>query len=95
MERPHARARVWGGRRGVVKSPWAIPIVHGHVDQVSPSISWGRSRCPNPLLPIELTVPNCVVYVTLIARRSRYFAGARYLKRGVNDEGNVANEVEI
>lgn len=37
---------------------------------------------------------NRVVYVTLIARRSRYFAGARYLKRGVNDEGNVANEVE-
>ena len=32
--------------------------------------------------------------MTLIARRSRYFAGARYLKRGVNDEGNVANEVE-
>ncbi|THH30440.1 hypothetical protein EUX98_g3744 [Antrodiella citrinella] len=27
-------------------------------------------------------------------RRSRHHAGARYLKRGVNDEGNVANEVE-
>ncbi len=39
-------------------------------------------------------VLNRVVYVILIARRSRYFAGARYLKRGVNDEGNVANEVE-
>ncbi|KAL1739305.1 SacI homology domain-containing protein, partial [Schizophyllum fasciatum] len=35
-----------------------------------------------------------VVFVTLIARRSRHFAGARYLKRGVTDEGNVANEVE-
>ncbi|KPI38974.1 Polyphosphoinositide phosphatase [Cyphellophora attinorum] len=35
-----------------------------------------------------------VVYVTLIARRSRYFAGARYLKRGANDEGHVANDVE-
>lgn len=34
------------------------------------------------------------VYVTLIARRSHYFAGARFLKRGVNDRGNVANEVE-
>lgn len=31
----------------------------------------------------------------LIARRSRHCAGVRYLKRGVNDEGNVANEVEI
>lgn len=35
-----------------------------------------------------------VVYVTIIARRSRYFAGARYLKRGANDLGYVANDVE-
>ncbi|TFY79848.1 hypothetical protein EWM64_g4164 [Hericium alpestre] len=42
----------------------------------------------------KLTVLGRVIYVTLIARRSRYYAGARYLKRGVNDEGNVANEVE-
>lgn len=34
----------------------------------------------------ELTVLGRVVFVTLIARRSRHFAGARYLKRGVNDE---------
>ncbi|MCO5603300.1 hypothetical protein L7F22_057449 [Adiantum nelumboides] len=32
--------------------------------------------------------------VTLIARRSRHFAGTRYLKRGVNEKGQVANEVE-
>jgi hypothetical protein len=57
-----------------------------------------RSHLPgSPILTdhlIEITVLNRFVYVTLIARRSRYFAGARYLKRGVNDEGNVANEVE-
>ena len=35
-----------------------------------------------------------VVYVTIIARRSRFFAGARYLKRGANDLGHVANDVE-
>ncbi|CAB4378561.1 unnamed protein product [Rhizophagus irregularis] len=34
------------------------------------------------------------IVVTLIARRSRYFAGARFLKRGVNDQGYVANDVE-
>ncbi|CAG8437927.1 7513_t:CDS:10 [Diversispora eburnea] len=34
------------------------------------------------------------IFVTLIARRSRYFAGARFLKRGVNDQGYVANDVE-
>jgi phosphatidylinositol 3,5-bisphosphate 5-phosphatase len=32
--------------------------------------------------------------VILIARRSRYFAGTRYLKRGVSEQGKVANDVE-
>lgn len=35
-----------------------------------------------------------VVYLTIIARRSRFFAGARFLKRGANDLGYVANDVE-
>lgn len=34
------------------------------------------------------------IYITIIARRSHHFAGARFLKRGVNDRGNVANEIE-
>jgi hypothetical protein len=34
------------------------------------------------------------VYLTIIARRSRFFAGARFLKRGTNDLGYVANDVE-
>ena len=33
--------------------------------------------------------------MTLIARRSRHFAGTRYRKRGVSDTGRVANEVEV
>ncbi|KAF3958797.1 hypothetical protein CMV_016327 [Castanea mollissima] len=32
--------------------------------------------------------------LTLIARRSRLYAGTRYLKRGVNKRGRVANDVE-
>ncbi|VAI83797.1 unnamed protein product [Triticum turgidum subsp. durum] len=32
--------------------------------------------------------------LTLIARRSRHYAGTRYLRRGVNEEGRVANDVE-
>ncbi|KAI5084664.1 hypothetical protein GOP47_0000833 [Adiantum capillus-veneris] len=32
--------------------------------------------------------------LTLVARRSRHFAGTRYLKRGVNAKGRVANDVE-
>ncbi|OAL54447.1 hypothetical protein IQ07DRAFT_639962 [Pyrenochaeta sp. DS3sAY3a] len=34
------------------------------------------------------------IYLTVIARRSRFFAGARFLKRGTNDLGYVANDVE-
>ncbi|KAI9106321.1 SacI homology domain-containing protein [Phlyctochytrium arcticum] len=42
----------------------------------------------------KISVFGRSIYVTLIARRSRYFAGARFLKRGVNDHGYVANDVE-
>ncbi|TFL05756.1 SacI homology domain-containing protein [Pterulicium gracile] len=57
---------------------------------------------PHWLLPMmyghvdqaKLTVLGRVIFVTLVARRSRHYAGARYLKRGVTDEGHVANEVE-
>jgi hypothetical protein len=31
----------------------------------------------------------------LLARRSRHFAGTRYLKRGVNPAGHAANDVEV
>ncbi|KAK9915535.1 hypothetical protein WJX75_000406 [Coccomyxa subellipsoidea] len=43
----------------------------------------------------SLAVLGRALTVTLIARRSRHFAGTRYRKRGVNDAGRVANEVEI
>ncbi|XP_034950859.1 polyphosphoinositide phosphatase isoform X2 [Chelonus insularis] len=34
------------------------------------------------------------IYITLIARRSNKYAGTRFLKRGANFDGDVANEVE-
>lgn len=34
------------------------------------------------------------IYITLIARRSSKYAGTRFLKRGANFQGDVANEVE-
>ncbi len=42
----------------------------------------------------SISVFGHAVFVTLLARRSHYFAGARFLKRGVNDRGYVANDVE-
>ena len=41
-----------------------------------------------------LDIFSRAVYITIIGRRSRHFAGARFLKRGVNDTGYVANDVE-
>ena len=42
---------------------------------------------------------ECLIYgqrflITVIGRRNRKYAGTRYLKRGINDEGEVANDVE-
>ncbi|KMT04765.1 hypothetical protein BVRB_7g169440 [Beta vulgaris subsp. vulgaris] len=34
------------------------------------------------------------VNLTVIARRSRHYAGTRYLKRGINEKGRAANDVE-
>uniref|UniRef100_A0AAX7SR62 SAC domain-containing protein n=1 Tax=Astatotilapia calliptera TaxID=8154 RepID=A0AAX7SR62_ASTCA len=42
----------------------------------------------------ELLIYGRPVHITLIARRSSKFAGTRFLKRGANCEGDVANEVE-
>eukprot|EP01083_Nonionella_stella_P039916 108576_1 len=41
----------------------------------------------------------CSIYgreitLTLISRRSKQFAGTRYLKRGINDLGHSANDIE-
>ena len=43
----------------------------------------------------DIAVYGRCIYLTMIARRSKEFAGTRFLKRGANDEGHVANEVEI
>ncbi|KAL0908426.1 hypothetical protein M5K25_022920 [Dendrobium thyrsiflorum] len=42
----------------------------------------------------KISVTDKDFWLTLIARRSRHYAGTRYLKRGVNDNGCVANDVE-
>ncbi|KAG2485099.1 hypothetical protein HYH03_016195 [Edaphochlamys debaryana] len=42
----------------------------------------------------RLSIYGRPLTLTLIARRSRHFAGTRFRKRGINDGGKVANEVE-
>ncbi|XP_024973436.1 phosphoinositide phosphatase SAC2-like isoform X1 [Cynara cardunculus var. scolymus] len=43
---------------------------------------------------VKLLISEKDFKLTLIARRSRHYAGTRYLKRGVNEKGCVANDVE-
>lgn len=42
----------------------------------------------------NLCVYSKPIYITIIARRSRRYCGTRFLKRGLNLDGDVANEVE-
>jgi len=42
----------------------------------------------------NLELEGRVVSLVIISRRSRFYAGPRYLKRGINIFGDVANEVE-
>lgn len=41
---------------------------------------------------IQLSLKD--IQIGLISRRSRYQVGTRFLKRGLDNYGNVANEVE-
>ncbi|EIW71658.1 hypothetical protein TREMEDRAFT_27142 [Tremella mesenterica DSM 1558] len=59
----------------------------------------GQSRWILPMIrgfvdQAKIQVFTRTIYLTLLARRSRFYAGARYLTRGVNENGHVANEVE-
>ena len=42
----------------------------------------------------KIQIDHRIINIILISRRSRFAAGARYLKRGIENNGNVANEVE-
>ncbi|CAH8467439.1 unnamed protein product [Dicrocoelium dendriticum] len=46
------------------------------------------------VLQAALSACGAPFYLTLIGRRSRRYAGTRFLKRGINLVGDVANEVE-
>ncbi|XP_048858205.1 polyphosphoinositide phosphatase isoform X1 [Brienomyrus brachyistius] len=82
---------------GIINEPYAKYIWNGKLfEKIKDSVH------PNWLLHIihgfcgqsKLLIYGRPVYVTLIARRSSRFAGTRFLKRGANCEGDVANEVE-
>ncbi|KAL9266352.1 Phosphoinositide phosphatase SAC4-like protein [Drosera capensis] len=53
-----------------------------------------KNLCDHKTGQATLSVAGKDFKLTLIARRSRHYAGTRYLKRGVNEKGRVANDVE-
>uniref|UniRef100_A0A0D9XJ94 SAC domain-containing protein n=1 Tax=Leersia perrieri TaxID=77586 RepID=A0A0D9XJ94_9ORYZ len=48
----------------------------------------------DPIWTDKISVSGKEFWLTVIARRSRHFVGPRFLKRGVNENGMVANDVE-
>lgn len=63
---------------------WCMPIIHGFVDQASTQRHvLGELRLLT--LCAEISNYGRSIHITIIARRSRFFAGARFLKRGAND----------
>jgi hypothetical protein len=55
---------------------------------------WCRPLIHGYVDQATISVYGRAAIVTILARRSRLFAGARFLKRGANDLGYVANDVE-
>lgn len=72
-----------------------VPVIHGFVSHQSMSISTMTtvSNGQDGEL-VDNTSKGSAINYTLIARRSKHFAGTRYLRRGCNNCGDVANEVE-
>ncbi len=64
---------------------WCLPIVHGFVKQASIYPASLTHKLTVLTEWLALSIYGRTVYITIIARRSRYFAGARFLKRGAND----------
>lgn len=55
---------------------------------------WTLALTHGAFVQRKCTLFGRIVNVTLVARRSRHFAGTRYLKRGVSDGGKVADRAE-
>ncbi len=64
---------------------WILPVVHGFIDMISKIFL---------IKSIDLAHDGKRLSLILIGRRSRYYAGVRYPRRGIDREGNVANFVE-
>lgn len=73
---------------------WNHFLLKPLLERFEGTMDWCLSLIHGFIDQAKVVVFGNPVYVTLIARRSHYFAGARFYKRGTTQEGHVANEVE-
>ncbi|KAM0364368.1 hypothetical protein ACHAPZ_003046 [Fusarium culmorum] len=73
---------------------WNDYLLQPAVSALRDPYDWCRPIIHGYIDQAALSIYGRTAHITVIARRSRYFAGARFLKRGANDLGYVANDVE-
>jgi len=73
---------------------WNSHLLQPAVKALKDPYDWCHPIIHGYIDQAALSIYGRSAYITIIARRSRFFAGARFLKRGANDLGYVANDVE-
>ncbi|KAI2638131.1 SacI homology domain-containing protein [Xylaria nigripes] len=73
---------------------WNNHLLQPALASLSNSFDWCRPIIHGYIDQAAISVYGRTAHITIIGRRSRFFAGARFLKRGANDLGYVANDVE-
>ncbi|KAI1824509.1 SacI homology domain-containing protein [Xylaria intraflava] len=73
---------------------WNNHLLQPALPSLSNQYDWCRPVIHGYIDQAAISVYGRIAHITIIARRSRFFAGARFLKRGANDLGYVANDVE-
>ncbi|KAK2603922.1 phosphatidylinositol-3,5-bisphosphate 5-phosphatase [Conoideocrella luteorostrata] len=73
---------------------WNSYLLDPAVKCLEAAYDWCRPIIHGYVDQAALSIYGRTAHITVIARRSRHFAGARFLKRGANDMGYVANDVE-
>ncbi|KAI1261055.1 SacI homology domain-containing protein [Xylariaceae sp. FL1019] len=73
---------------------WNSHLLQPAANILTDPFDWCRPIIHGYIDQAAISVYGRTAHITIIARRSRFFAGARFLKRGANDLGYVANDVE-
>ncbi|KAL2153343.1 hypothetical protein VTH82DRAFT_4498 [Thermothelomyces myriococcoides] len=73
---------------------WNHHLLQPAMGSLDSPFDWCRPIIHGYIDQAAVSVYGRTAHITIIARRSRFFAGARFLKRGANDLGYVANDVE-